>query len=879
MSSLGSLLLQPQSLTRMQALNRQQAFGDDTVALIRQILVNPEYVESVAPAFQRAFEGMGERLRVRLEPRLQQALDELGRLVAPLTDRLTRIGTEAGNIATVGEALDVVGEVLEALVAGLESLSETQVRDLARRVFSILTDTLGLNQTVLKDELREVFRAIRAELLSNVATIDPQKANIHLALAALIGRMENELLAQFPALDLNPDRITQEIMLALRRSGFEKIRAQIACILGKVRAALGATGALIDLASPSPFGPGSVGAAAARPPLSGDTYAWYASWLYATRRREAPSGAWFAGFVPGFPDDEVWLSEDRKQLILRRAAADDEVLHESTGRPLDAWYQAPQFTTASSPECFTFGTFSPEFMETWTRVWATLAEWGKGVGHILSFETSPRDYAANIPLWLWYWTRGMAMILAGAPLQSFLNNRARWGVGSEWLYVWVAWLSVILGSLEGKHSKTTGGNSFKFWVTLLGGDAINALTIYGIAGYAYEIPVSLFTLINQTGPAGAGSGTDTRPRNREQGTPFISLAVTGANWLFNKYIVPRNDYTYPFNGDNPRFWLYLLVGAPLAGVTGATGGTLLVWLFSRTFDWVQLGKDIGFAALRSALTFILTEYSTKENDSDGGKYNPLIDREGNAYAPARVPFGGYPAESTSPYKLPYAKDVALYVSQGNMGMFSHHRFNNLPQIYSYDFGHDFGDEILAARGGTVVDYFDWIPDDIDPTGQQITDAITAAGSSLITGQTGQSRTNFSWNFIMIRHDTASAEHDKDAGGGQVTTFGVYGHGKLGSVRELFAARGVTDPKNIIGQIIQQGQPIMRAGDTGFSFHNHLHMHVQGSVAGTPAAPPITSDQLTQYTLPFVFHGVKHTFGPDGVLKSLTWYKSDNERIP
>ena len=57
------------------------------------------------------------------------------------------------------------------------------------------------------------------------------------------------------------------------------------------------------------------------------------------------------------------------------------------------------------------------------------------------------------------------------------------------------------------------------------------------------------------------------------------------------------------------------------------------------------------------------------------------------------------------------------------------------------------------------------------------------------------------------------------------------------------------------------------------------MHVQGSVAGTPAAPPITSDQLTQYTLPFVFRGVKHTIGPDGVLKSLTWYKSDNERIP
>ena len=72
---------------------------------------------------------------------------------------------------------------------------------------------------------------------------------------------------------------------------------------------------------------------------------------------------------------------------------------------------------------------------------------------------------------------------------------------------------------------------------------------------------------------------------------------------------------------------------------------------------------------------------------------------------------------------------------------------------------------------------------------------------------------------------------------------------------------------------------MHAGDVGVSFHNHLHMHVQGSTAGTPAAPPIRSDQLTPYTLPFVFREARHIIGRDGVLKYLTWYKSDNERVP
>jgi hypothetical protein len=65
---------------------------------------------------------------------------------------------------------------------------------------------------------------------------------------------------------------------------------------------------------------------------------------------------------------------------------------------------------------------------------------------------------------------------------------------------------------------------------------------------------------------------------------------------------------------------------------------------------------------------------------------------------------------------------------------------------------------------------------------------------------------------------------------------------------------------------------MHAGDTGVSFHNHLHMHVVGSTASTPASPPIRSNQLTSYTLPFVFREARHVIKPDGVLQYLTWYK-------
>jgi hypothetical protein len=183
----------------------------------------------------------------------------------------------------------------------------------------------------------------------------------------------------------------------------------------------------------------------------------------------------------------------------------------------------------------------------------------------------------------------------------------------------------------------------------------------------------------------------------------------------------------------------------------------------------------------------------------------------------------------------------------------------------------------------VVDYFDWIPDNIDPSFDQIMAAITAAGTNLLPGQTGIAEVtptliSFNWNFIMIRHDTQVPDHDKDVGGTACTTYAVYGHGKQGSVREVFAARGVTDPKNIIGTTVQQGELIMKADDTGTSFHNHLHMHVLAGNSTTPATPPISVSKLNQYTIPFVFREAKHIIARDGVLKNLTWYKSDNEKV-
>jgi hypothetical protein len=212
------------------------------------------------------------------------------------------------------------------------------------------------------------------------------------------------------------------------------------------------------------------------------------------------------------------------------------------------------------------------------------------------------------------------------------------------------------------------------------------------------------------------------------------------------------------------------------------------------------------------------------------------------------------------------KDTTCYLVQGNQGFCSHHHLN-LDQTYSYDFSLDQDAPILASRPGTVVDWFDFVADDTNPDTAEVAVAAAEAQFSgfLKAGQTASDR----WNFIAIRHDCDDAgnallpngTHDRAAGGAVVTTYAIYGHGRKGSVRAAFAPIPEGD---IIGTKVKAGQRIMRSGNTGVSFNNHLHMMVQEGPAGP--ATPVDRFSLKQPSLPFVFK--EH-----GVLERLDWYTS------
>ena len=59
----------------------------------------------------------------------------------------------------------------------------------------------------------------------------------------------------------------------------------------------------------------------------------------------------------------------------------------------------------------------------------------------------------------------------------------------------------------------------------------------------------------------------------------------------------------------------------------------------------------------------------------------------------------YPPRESSPYRLPWKAGVSRFVAQGNRSFTSHRGFH----LYAWDFVMPVGTEILAARGGKVVE--------------------------------------------------------------------------------------------------------------------------------------------------------------------------------
>jgi hypothetical protein len=907
---IASILLQPQMLGRMQSRLPEEDLADEFVALAHRLMGSPEVATALAPAFASSLKALSARLLAQWQPRLPQLQQQINERLAPLTSGL-RANVGTGSSQSAADMLDWAAEALGALETLPAALTDDGLRATVRSVAQFISDELGLSQQLLRDELRRTLHDVVLNL-RGMQDLDTEARATARALACFLDRVLVIGLDHLPTLDLQPDRVATQLLAALRRLGLEELRAKFGCMLGKLRATLTAAAALARAAevtvtvAPKAAKPAramrrahakshsrsnkNVGknmAAADAPPRSeDDTFCWYGSWLCAHRRQ----GHW--QWLPGYPCDEVWHSNDRQKLVLRQVEGSDSVLH-SAAAPF-AWHEAipfkkdPTIPWSEGADFYSFSFFPPEFLEVFTRVADAATETGRGIWHIVRMAQSPQEYGNNISQWLWCWLRA-GFSAAGLPLASAFSRRADSGAGSSFFMTpMLTWILVIATSFEGMHTKTENhGAGFAYWATLFGTDMLNTWVPYILMRGSHDVLLSIFTLLNQTGPDVAG----TVPCNWQHGGPVIGGITFLSLWLYVE-LIPREYYSYPFYDQNWEVFGWWLLGAPLVGAVGSALGALTVWALSRHVDGTLLAKELGWGALRGLRDFVLYFYLFREGDTNDGRYTPKVDHEHEEYEPARDDFDGYPPKDSSPYKLPYEKDVHFFIGQAHLGMFSHMALHSKdkPQVYAIDFAHDFGDVVLASRGGTVVDWFDWVPDDTDP--DEATQATAAEEAYDFMAEfeppdADGNKTPRNWrgkndttkrNYVLIRHDDRDADHDKGLGGVDVTTYAIYMHGVNGSVRKVFKDTYNIEPPDIIGTRVQQGNPIMQAGDTGKSMHNHLHMHLQPG----PVTPPnmadralrVGDDTLDLVTLPFVFADVPD----DGVPVRLTWYTSGNDPV-
>lgn len=131
-------------------------------------------------------------------------------------------------------------------------------------------------------------------------------------------------------------------------------------------------------------------------------------------------------------------------------------------------------------------------------------------------------------------------------------------------------------------------------------------------------------------------------------------------------------------------------------------------------------------------------------------------------------------DSDHAYRLPYRAVGDTFISQGFSGTFSHFDEQNK---YAIDIPLAEGTDVVAARGGVVMDY----------------------AEDFIKGGT-EEKNLFRNNFVRIAHDDGS--------------MGLYAHLKLESV--------------VVGngQRVKTGQKLAESGDTGFSTGPHLHFAIQ-----------------------------------------------------
>jgi hypothetical protein len=816
--SVGAVLLQPERVHR--ATGVDESVLSDALGFLRALVDEGRAGGPLAAEVEAALGTLGDRLLARIAPRGAAAATRLAPLVEPL---LTAVDAHVGAIGAAEGPEDValaLVALFDDLAGAASGASLEGLRRVVRTLVEVVGVELGLSTVVLRDELLAFADDLAVRFETPRPGEDAVTRRRALELARLVRRWRLRA-AGLPAPTLDADAIARQLIEALRAADVDELLLRIRCVGQALRKLTEAGADLTAAVSFTGFGRGSVGDAAAPAP-TGDAHCWYLTWLLG---RKQP---WYLelvrALVPWLPDDEVWVDAATGKVTRRDVFGEHVEVAPSTdwtaAWPLRADAPREQLEPLGLDAPYTFGRNDDvESLEKVAFVSAVVVNALESLLHLVSLEEG--DHASNAVNAVSTAVLATASGVRGAPAPWWLDTLLLRTGGT------------LLASLEGIHTRASARNCMAMWLTLVGPDLGEVVAYRATLTSLRDALLSFLTLRNHEQPTTPGLR---RPSNRLETAGMADLFVAGSGWI-NRRLVPRGAYGVD-NLGSAEVLLPWLLGAPIMGTFGSIAGHVLTeFAIARAGDFGALGPHVAKTALKQFVMFVPSLYLGVDGDTDDGRYDP-----------AGAAHPGYPDASTSPYRLPYRSGQSVYVGQGNQGFFSHYATRG--EVYAYDFSMDQDEDVLASRAGTVVARTDTVDDDTSDNG---------------------------WNFIRIRHDVDGpiADHDRHAGG-PTTTYATYGHGRQHSITEAFAARGVA-ANRIVGATVDRGDVIMRAGDTGLSFHNHLHLEVHPDDG--------SGDADTTVTIPFVFgevakrHEIGDLFGllanPAGVPTRFNSYTSEN----
>lgn len=826
--SVGAVLLQPERVQRATAADDSPIA--DLVGLLRLVVDEAVAGGPLAGDVEAAFDAVAQRLLATIHGRVAAAADRLGGLLTPL---LGAIDAHVGAFG-VAEGPDDIALALVAVVddvaAVLEALDADAVVPVVTTLVQVVESDLGLSVGGLRTELLDLADDLATRLEGPRPGSDPDTRRRAATLARLLRRWRARVVA-LPVPTLDADAIARQVADLVGAGGLGDLPERIRCVAAGIRAAIEAGASLTTMVAAPAFGNGTLGAAAA-PPAT-DRHLWYLTWLLGTK--QSAGTELLRTVVPWIPVDEVWVDRDAGKVIRRDVFGDHVEVADSTD-----WTRAWVFRADAPLEKleplgldahYTFGrNDDPASLEQVAFVSAIVVHAMESLLHLVSLEEG--DYAGNAFAALNTATLALADGTIGAPLPWYVDT------------LLMRTLMPLFTSVEGMHTRTSAKNCFLMWLTLVGPDLGEVVAYRATLGTLRDLVLSFLTLRNHEQPTSPSVRT---PSNRLETAGFVAPFVSIFSFL-NRLLVPKDAYGIENLGKAEVLLPWLLAG-PIFGIFGSVlGHVFSEQLVARARGYDALGSHLLKTVVKEWVMFVPSWYLGEEGATGKGTYNP-----------AGPDFPGYPDAADSPYRLPWTPGVSVYVGQGNQGFFSH--FHNNDEVYAYDFSMDQDEDVLAARGGTLWDFQDGREDDSENK--------DAAGNSRA-------------NFVRIRHDVTVAGHDRHLDPDvTITTFASYLHGRKGSVTEAFADRGIVPVREVaspgMGTPVARGDVIMRAGDTGKSFHNHLHVEVHpDDGSGNPNR---------SVSLPMVFrevgkrHEVADLFGllanPAGVPTRFNFYTSEN----